>query len=88
MNKKEEEKRAKESVEENEAVSTEDIQKIIVQIPGCSECDVYDINERLQCDSPDPGYQILDDDKIIQSVNDEPQQVDEDDDVASVEPEK
>ena len=88
-NKKEEEERAKESVEENETVSTEDIQKIVVQISGCSECDVDNINEWLQCDSPDPGYQILDNDEIIQSVNDEYLQVDEDDDnVASVEPGK
>ena len=52
MNKKEDEKRAKESAEENEAVSTEDTQKIVVQIPGCSDCDVDDINEWLQCDPP------------------------------------
>ena len=70
----------------NVAVSTEDIQKTITQISGCSECDV---DERLQCN---PEYQILDDNEIIQSVtlnlsrwNNE----DEDDDnVASAEPEK
>ena len=45
MNKKEDEIRAKASVKVNEAVSIEDIQKMIVQIPGCSKCDVDNINE-------------------------------------------
>ena len=42
-----------------------------MKIPGRSDCSAEDIGEWLACDSSDPGFQILSDDEIIQSVREE-----------------
>uniref|UniRef100_A0A1B6LJJ7 HTH CENPB-type domain-containing protein n=1 Tax=Graphocephala atropunctata TaxID=36148 RepID=A0A1B6LJJ7_9HEMI len=68
---KEEQQRQKEEEEreeENDEVTVEEIRDIIINIPGCSECSAEDVGEWLSCDSTDPGFQILDDDELVQSV--------------------
>ncbi|KAF2889832.1 hypothetical protein ILUMI_16341, partial [Ignelater luminosus] len=43
----------------------------MVKTPGCSECSVDDASEWLMCDSSDLGFQIRNDNKLIQSMREE-----------------
>ncbi len=45
-----------------------EIQKTLEDIPGCQDCDV---EEWINLDSNDLGYEVLKDNKIVQSVMDE-----------------
>ena len=71
---------------EKDEVSVEDIRNIIMKIPGCSECSPEDVGEWLVCDSSDPGFQILSDDELLQSVREELIDDPEDDDDIATEP--
>lgn len=75
---KEKEKKEKEA-QENKKVDTrdeddlslEELRNIILKIPGCSEVSAEDVGEWVACDSSDLGFQILNDDELIESVTEE-----------------
>lgn len=61
----------------NEVISSNvkyvgDITEAISKILICSECDEEDVNQWLNCDADDPGFQILNDEEIIEAVSDLP----------------
>ena len=55
----------------NNAVESEigDITKAVSQISICRECDEEDVTEWLNCDGNDPGFQILNDEEILQEIS-------------------
>ncbi|XP_049306960.1 jerky protein homolog-like [Bactrocera dorsalis] len=57
--------------DDEDALSLEEIRKIIVKIPGCSEVSAEDVGEWMACDTSDPGFQILNDDEIVVSVRED-----------------
>ncbi|KAJ8887100.1 hypothetical protein PR048_013315 [Dryococelus australis] len=77
--KKKREKEEEEREEEEDEITLEDLRKILLKIPGCSECSAEDVGEWLAHDSSDPGFQILSDEHI-QSVREE---TDQEDDIAT-----
>ena len=46
------------------------MQQALDCVPGCGERDEADIEERIDLDSNDPGYQLLNDEEISQLVTD------------------
>ncbi|XP_053954505.1 jerky protein homolog-like [Anastrepha ludens] len=73
-------KNNEESDKDTDSMSTENLQNMITKVPGCSECNVEDIEDWLHSDSIDPGLQLLSDDEIIQSTKEESYPVDTEDD--------
>ncbi|XP_053949972.1 jerky protein homolog-like [Anastrepha ludens] len=73
-------KNNEESDKDTDSMSTENLQNMITKVPGCSECNVEDIEYWLHSDSIDPGFQLLSDDEIIQSTKEESYPVDTEDD--------
>ncbi|XP_053969096.1 jerky protein homolog-like [Anastrepha ludens] len=73
-------KNNEESDKDTDSMSTENLQNMITKVPGCSECNVEDIEDWLHSDSIDPGFQLLSDDEIIQSTKEESYPVDSEDD--------
>ncbi|XP_053968717.1 jerky protein homolog-like [Anastrepha ludens] len=73
-------KNNEESDKDTDSMSTENLQNMITKVPGCSECNVEDIEDWLHSDSIDPGFQLLSDDEIIQSTKEESYPVDTEDD--------
>ncbi|XP_041973405.1 gamma-aminobutyric acid receptor subunit alpha-2 [Aricia agestis] len=57
--------------DDEDALSLEEIRKIIVKIPGCTEVSAEDVGEWMACDTSDPGFQILNDDEIVVSVRED-----------------
>nr|CAH7722185.1 unnamed protein product [Callosobruchus chinensis] len=57
--------------EDEDALSLEEIRKLIVKIPGCTEVSAADVGEWMVCDTSDPGFQILNDDEIFVSVRED-----------------
>ncbi|XP_039761883.1 jerky protein homolog-like [Pararge aegeria] len=49
----------------------QEIRKMIVKIPGCTEVSAEDVGEWMACDTSDPGFQILNDDEIVVSVRED-----------------
>lgn len=54
-----------------ERMMIEEIRKIIVKIPGCTEVSVEDVGEWMACETSAPGFQILNDDEIVVSVRED-----------------
>uniref|UniRef100_A0A1B6J5S2 DDE-1 domain-containing protein n=1 Tax=Homalodisca liturata TaxID=320908 RepID=A0A1B6J5S2_9HEMI len=54
-------------------VTVAEFVKLANNIAGCSEVDVEDMEEWLQSDNADPGFQIMTDNEIAESVMDEQQ---------------
>lgn len=52
-------------------MSLEELRNILIRIPGCSEVSTEDVGEWVMSDSSDPGYQILSDEEIIESVSED-----------------
>ncbi|GFX66419.1 uncharacterized protein TNCV_343931 [Trichonephila clavipes] len=52
----------------------------VQSIPGFQECDEEDIETWMACDSEDCGFQILTDDEIVTSVQEESDPVDDETD--------
>nr|CAH7713126.1 unnamed protein product [Callosobruchus chinensis] len=57
--------------DDEDALSLEEIRKLIVKIPGCTEVSAEDVGEWMVCDTSDPGFQILNDDEIVVSVRED-----------------
>ncbi|KAG5898351.1 hypothetical protein JTB14_034332 [Gonioctena quinquepunctata] len=57
--------------DDEDALSLEEIRKMIVKIPGCTEVSAEDVGEWMACDTSDPGFQILNDDEIVVSVRED-----------------
>ncbi|XP_063233601.1 jerky protein homolog-like [Bacillus rossius redtenbacheri] len=57
--------------DDKDALSLEEIRKMIVKIPGCTEVSAEDVGEWMACDTSDPGFQILNDDEIVVSVRED-----------------
>lgn len=57
--------------DDKDALSLEEIRKMIVKIPGCTEVSSEDVGEWMACDTSDPGFQILNDDEIVVSVRED-----------------
>lgn len=74
-------------IENNDFDDEDDIQlnRQVQQAPGFEKCDKPNIEEWLNCDVDDPGYQILTDEEIVQQIKDENREMkeeeEEDDDV-------
>ncbi|KAJ8889085.1 hypothetical protein PR048_008579 [Dryococelus australis] len=81
MKKKKCEKEEEESEAEEDEMTLEDLRKILLKIPGCSESSAEDVGKWFACDSLDPGFQIRSDDELIQSVREETD--DQKDDIAT-----
>ncbi|KAJ8878917.1 hypothetical protein PR048_019520 [Dryococelus australis] len=62
-------------------MTLDDLRKILLKTPGCSECSAEDVGEWLACDSSDPGFQIFCDNELIQSMREETD--DQEDDIAT-----
>ncbi|CAH1996004.1 unnamed protein product [Acanthoscelides obtectus] len=60
-----------EDEDDEDALSLEEIRKMIVKIPGCTEVSAEDVGEWMACDTSDPGFQILNDDEIVESVRED-----------------
>lgn len=73
------EKEREETGEDEDDVPLEEFTNILLKIPGCSEVSAADVGEWMVCDSSDPGFQILNDDELIESVREE--SVEEEDDL-------
>lgn len=73
------EKEREETEEDEDDLSLEELRNILLEIPGCSEVSAEDVGEWMLCDSSDPGFQILNDDELIESVREE--SVEEEDDL-------
>nr|CAH7756501.1 unnamed protein product [Callosobruchus chinensis] len=63
--------------DDEDALSLEEIRKLIVKIPGCTEVSAEDVGEWMVCDTSDPGFQIINDDEIVESVRDVEVEVEE-----------
>ncbi|XP_028914742.1 jerky protein homolog-like [Ornithorhynchus anatinus] len=48
-----------------------EIMTTLQEIPGCSDCGLDDVKEWLNCDSGDPGYEILSEEEILAAVEKE-----------------
>ncbi|CAB3220362.1 unnamed protein product [Arctia plantaginis] len=57
--------------DDKDALSLEEIRKMIVKIPGCTEVSAEDVGEWMAYDTSDPGFQILNDDEIVVSVRED-----------------
>ncbi|CAB3232818.1 unnamed protein product [Arctia plantaginis] len=57
--------------DDKDALSLEEIRKMIVKIPGCTEVSAEDVGEWMACDTSDLGFQILNDDEIVVSVRED-----------------
>nr|CAH7733521.1 unnamed protein product [Callosobruchus chinensis] len=57
--------------DDEDALSLEEIRKLIVKIPGCTEVSAEDVGEWMVCDTSDPGFQILNADEIVLSVRED-----------------
>ncbi|VEN36331.1 unnamed protein product, partial [Callosobruchus maculatus] len=57
--------------DDEDALSLEEIRKLIVKIPGCTEVSAEDVGEWMVCDTSDPGFQILNDDEIVANVRED-----------------
>nr|CAH7725889.1 unnamed protein product [Callosobruchus chinensis] len=57
--------------DDEDELSLEEIRKLIVIIPGCTEVSAEDVGEWMVCDTSDPGFQILNDDEIVVSVRED-----------------
>nr|CAH7717065.1 unnamed protein product [Callosobruchus chinensis] len=57
--------------DDEDALSLEEIRKLIVKIPGCTEVSAEDVGEWMVCDTSDPGFQILNDDEIVVNVRED-----------------
>nr|CAH7716560.1 unnamed protein product [Callosobruchus chinensis] len=57
--------------DDEDALSLEEIRKLIVKIPGCTEVSAEDVGEWMVCDTSEPGFQILNDDEIVESVRED-----------------
>lgn len=57
----------------------EELRKIILKILGSSNISKEDVGEWLESDSSDSGFQILDDDELVESVRVEKRVKEEDD---------
>ncbi|KAK9694501.1 hypothetical protein QE152_g33511 [Popillia japonica] len=55
----------------------DEIREIIKEAPGFEECDKANIDDWLNCDVDDPGYQILSVKEIVQQIKDDNQEVGE-----------
>uniref|UniRef100_A0A1B6KPH3 DDE-1 domain-containing protein n=1 Tax=Graphocephala atropunctata TaxID=36148 RepID=A0A1B6KPH3_9HEMI len=66
-NEKKAQKKEREETEDEDDLSLEELRKILL----CSEDSAEDVGERMVCDSSDPGFQILNDDELIESVSEE-----------------
>ncbi|KAK9693139.1 DDE superfamily endonuclease [Popillia japonica] len=55
----------------------DEIRDIIKEAPGFEGCDKANIDDWLNCDVDDPGYQILSDEEIVQQIKDNNQKVGE-----------
>lgn len=66
--------------EDEDELSLEELRKIILNIPGCSEVSKEDVDQWLESDSSDPGFQILNDDELVDSVT-KTESVEEEDDI-------
>ncbi|XP_050536842.1 jerky protein homolog-like [Daktulosphaira vitifoliae] len=60
-----------EDEDDEDALPLEEIRKMIVKIPGCTEVSAEDVGEWMACDTSDPGFQILNDDEIVESVRED-----------------
>ena len=49
----------------------QDFLHALKSLPGCGNSDETNINDRLEMDTNDQGYQILDDDEIVRTVTEE-----------------
>ena len=67
----EEKKKEREETGEDEDDVFKEFRNILLKIPGYSEVSAGDIGEWMVCDSSDPGYQILNNDELIESVREE-----------------
>lgn len=63
--------------EPQESYDPNEIREIIKEAPGFEECDNANIDDWLNCDIDDPGYQILSDEEIVQQIKDDNQEVGE-----------
>ncbi|KAL4709405.1 hypothetical protein ACJJTC_001201 [Scirpophaga incertulas] len=64
--KESEENEKQENGEDDEdALSLDEIRKMIVKIPGYTEVSAEDVGEWMACDTSDPGFRILNDDEIV-----------------------
>lgn len=73
------EKKREDTGDDEDDLSLEELRNIILKIPGCSEVSAEDVGEWIVCDSSDLGFQILNDDELIESVTEE--NVEEEDDL-------
>ncbi|KAK9754910.1 hypothetical protein QE152_g933 [Popillia japonica] len=55
----------------------DEIREIIKEAPGFEECDKANIDDWLNCDVDDPGYQIFSVEEIVQQIKDDNQEVGE-----------
>ena len=64
-----EELRENEQTEEQQQLQTfEEISNLAARLPGFEQCDKNDLHEWLESDIGDPGFQILTNDEIVESV--------------------
>lgn len=66
--------------EPHESDDPDELREIIKQVPGFEECDNANIDDWLNCDVDDPGYQILSDEEIVQQIKDDNQEIEEEED--------
>ncbi|GFV51355.1 hypothetical protein TNCV_4687181 [Trichonephila clavipes] len=55
----------------------EEIADFVQSIPGFQECDEVDVETWMTCDAEDCGFQMLNDDEIVTSVQEESDPVDD-----------
>ncbi|GFU40089.1 uncharacterized protein TNCV_4692891 [Trichonephila clavipes] len=71
----------------NQMVYREEIIDFVQSIPGFQKCDEEDVETWMACDAEDCGFQMLNDDEIVTSVQEESDPVDdetdEDDDITT-----
>ncbi|GFV64254.1 uncharacterized protein TNCV_3000191 [Trichonephila clavipes] len=61
----------------------EEITDFVQSIPGFQECDEEDIETWMTCDAEDCGFQMLNDDEIVTSVQEESNPVEDETDESS-----
>ncbi|GFS83541.1 uncharacterized protein TNCV_66821 [Trichonephila clavipes] len=58
----------------------EEITDLVQSIPGFQECDEKDVETSMACDAEDCGFQMLNDDEIVTSVQEESDPADDEKD--------
>ncbi|GBO42042.1 hypothetical protein AVEN_222611-1, partial [Araneus ventricosus] len=53
------------------SITVTELNERLKQIPGCVNCEEYDVSSWLDCDANDAGFQLMSDDDISESDEDD-----------------